>query len=72
VSWEEKVQFIKNGMQFLAENAKAISATQERKNVFFKKLVIQHKVKSNTVYEKNLIKSSVDGLKPNSQDIFTP
>jgi len=72
ISWEEKAQFIKNGMQFLAENAKAISATQERKNVFFKKLLMHHKVKSNKVYEKNVIKSSIDGLKPISQDVFTP
>ncbi|MBU2644000.1 hypothetical protein KKI24_04785 [bacterium] len=46
VSWKHKLSFIKTGMLFLAENARAISASQERKNVFFRKLAMHHKVKS--------------------------
>lgn len=46
VSWDSKQQFIKEGMFFLAENAKAISVSQERKNVFLRKLAMHYKVKS--------------------------
>ena len=46
VPWQQKRLFMKTGMLFLAKNAKAISKNQERKNVFFNKLVMHHKVKS--------------------------
>ena len=44
--WAAKSRFIKADMFFLAENTKAISAKQERKNIFFKKLAMHYKVKS--------------------------
>ena len=44
--WVEKARFIKADMLFLAENTKVISATQERKNIFFRKLAMHYKVKS--------------------------
>jgi len=46
ILWVEKARFIKTGMFFLAENTKAISAKQERKNIFLKKLSMHYKVKS--------------------------
>ncbi len=45
-SWAEKYRFIRADMFFLAENSKAISAKQEKKNIFFKKLAMHYKVKS--------------------------
>jgi hypothetical protein len=44
--WAEKARFIRADMFFLAENTRAISAKQERKNIFFKKLAMHYKVKS--------------------------
>jgi hypothetical protein len=44
--WPEKAQFIRAGMFFLAENTRAISAKQERKSIFFKKLAMHYRVKS--------------------------
>ena len=44
--WTEKAQFIKESMFFLAENTRAISAKQERKSIFFKKLAMHYRVKS--------------------------
>ena len=46
VHLKEKFNFIKNGMLFLAQNAGAISANQERKSVFFRKLAMHYRVKS--------------------------
>lgn len=49
VPWQHKLQFIKRGMLFLAENARVISASQERKSIFFKKLAMHHRVKSSSI-----------------------
>ena len=44
--WKNKLAFIRAGMFSLAKNTKAISANQERKNIFFRKLAMHYKVKS--------------------------
>jgi len=45
VPWKEKQQFIRSRMMLLAENAKAISARQERKSMLFRKLAMHYRVK---------------------------
>jgi len=46
VPWENKLRFIRQGMLLLAENAKAISTSQKSKNVFFRKMAMNYKIKS--------------------------
>lgn len=46
IPWAAKARFIRADMYFLAENTRTISANQERKSIFFKKLAMHYKVKS--------------------------
>lgn len=44
--WQQKARFIRDGMWFLAENARAISSGQAYRQIFFKKVAMHYRVKS--------------------------